>query len=46
MFVEGWLQNRLITNMSFQYGYHEIPNYYSELIANIEAGRRLDPAMV
>ena len=44
-FAKGWFQNRLITNMSFQYGYHEIPTYYSELLANIDAGRRLDPAI-
>jgi surface carbohydrate biosynthesis protein len=44
-FANGWLRNRLITNFSFQYGYHEIPGYYTDLIANIEAGSRLDPAL-
>jgi surface carbohydrate biosynthesis protein len=44
-FANGWLRNRLITNFNFQYGYHEIPDYYTDLIANIEAGSRLDPAL-
>jgi surface carbohydrate biosynthesis protein len=44
-FAKGWFRNRLITNFSFQYGYHNIPDYYTQLVANIEAGRRLDPAL-
>ena len=44
-FAKGWFQNRLITNLNFQYGYHKIPEYYADLVANIEAGRRLEPAL-
>jgi hypothetical protein len=44
-FAKGWLQNRLITNVNFQYGYHSMPKYYSDLVANIDAGRRLDPGL-
>ena len=45
-FARGWIKNRLITNFSFQYGYHRVPPYYEDIVSNINAGRRLDPSLV